>query len=77
MEDYDPKAFLLFGLAHFGIPVKTHQEKVVYLPHGYQIEIEGKSLFKLLQNGQVIGPFGGVESLCNFIKQDMALNQNE
>ncbi|PHN03830.1 hypothetical protein [Flavilitoribacter nigricans] len=77
MEDYDPKAFLLFGLQHFGLPVNTHEGNMVYLAGGYQIEIEGKSLFKLMQNGQVIGPFGGVEALCSFLKQDMALNQNE
>lgn len=77
MEDYDPKEFLLFGLQHFGIPVNDHRGKMVYLAEGYEIEIEGKSLFKLSQHGQVIAPFGGVEALCEFIRQDLALNRNE
>lgn len=77
MEDYDPKEFLLFGLQHFGIRVEKHEGKMVYLERGYQVEIEGKQLFKLLQDGQVIAPFGGVEALCSFVKQDMALNHDE
>lgn len=75
MEDYDPKEFLLFGLNHFDITVNSHEGKMVYLEKEYTIEIEGKKLFKLLQNNQVIAPFSGVEELCKFIKKDMELNE--
>lgn len=75
MEDYDPKAFLLFALDHFAIEVRSETGKMVYLESDYAIEIEGKNLFKLSQGGQVIGPFASVESLCQFIKQDMELHE--
>lgn len=75
MEDYDPKEFLLFALNHFNIKVISEEGKMVYIEKGYAVEIEGKKLFKLLQNNQVIAPFSGVEELCNFIKKDMELNE--
>ena len=75
MDNYDPKEFLLFGLNHFNIGVDSHEGKMVYLEKDYTIEIEGKKLFKLLQNNQVIAPFSGVEELCEFIKKDIQLNE--
>ena len=75
MDNYDPKEFLLFGLNHFKIKVDSHEGKMVYLEKGYTVEIEGKKLFKLLQNNQVIAPFSGVEELCEFIKKDIQLNE--
>ena len=75
MEDYDPKEFLLFVLKHFGIEVTSHEGKMVYMNMGYAIEIEGRKLFKLLQGNQVVAPFTDVEKLCNFIKMDMELNE--
>ncbi|MCB0628663.1 MAG: hypothetical protein R2824_22815 [Saprospiraceae bacterium] len=74
MEDYDPKAFLLFALEHFSIPVQSENGKMVHLENDYTIEIEERDLFKLIQNEQVIAPFAGVEELCLFIQQDMQLN---
>jgi len=75
MDNYDPKDFLLFGLNHFKITVDSHEGKMVYLEKGYTVEIEGQKLFKLLQNNQVIAPFSGVEELCEFIKKDIQLNE--
>ena len=70
----DPKAFLLFGLQHYGIEVKEVQGKLVSLVHEYVVEIEGPNLYKLMHQGQVIAPFAGVEMLCEFMKQDIQLN---
>ncbi|MEM9917428.1 MAG: hypothetical protein AAF990_04995 [Bacteroidota bacterium] len=70
MEDYDPKAFLLFALGHYQLTVVSEDGKMVYLDRGYAIEIEGQKLFKLLQDGQVIAPFADVAELCQFIKTD-------
>ncbi len=42
---------------------------------GLYIEIEGKKLYKLKHEGQVVAPFADVEEMCNFIKQDMQLNE--
>ena len=68
--DYDPKEFLLFALAHFGIEAISQEGNLVMLEKGYAIEIEGKELFKLLQDGLVIAPFTDVEEICQFIKMD-------
>ena len=68
--DYDPKEFLLFALAHFGIEAISQEGNLVMLEKGYTIEIEGENLFKLLQDGMVVAPFADVESLCQFIKMD-------
>jgi len=66
----DPKAFLLFGLSHFGLQVEQEVGNMVHLEMGYVVEVEGPSLYKLLQYGQVIGPFNEVSSLCEFILED-------
>lgn len=77
MQDYDPKQFLLFALDHFNLEVNGEKSKKVYLPKGYVIEVEGPQLYKLLQDDQVIAPFSDVEELCNFIKMDMKLNEED
>ncbi|MCI4669527.1 MAG: hypothetical protein MRZ79_15440 [Bacteroidia bacterium] len=66
--------FLQFGLKHYSIEIEKIEGKFFHLKYNYLIEIEGPNLFKLLHEGQVVGPFGGVESLCEFIKQDIQLN---
>ena len=73
-EQFDPREFLLFGLKHIGIKLIEEKGNILYLEHTYQIEIEGPSLFKLMHEGQGVGPFGGVEELCDFLKQDIQLN---
>ncbi|MEL6590114.1 MAG: hypothetical protein AAFQ68_08545 [Bacteroidota bacterium] len=72
--EFDPREFLLFGLKHFGIKLESEKGNHFYLQDGYEIEIEGPQLFKLIHQGMVVGPFGGVESLCEFIAQDIQLN---
>lgn len=76
MEDksIDYRAFLLFALNHFGIEVVSETKRRIKLVHDYEIELEGPALFKLIHQGQVIGPFGEVEQLCEFIHQDIQLN---
>jgi len=39
------------------------------------VEVEGPGLYKLLQGGQVVAPFSGVEELCRFIKMDQQWNE--
>lgn len=35
--------------------------------HGYEIEVEANGIYKLLHEGQVVGPFDDVDELCRFI----------
>ena len=69
MEDFDPKEFLIFALNHFGLTIHSQNGNTIELAHHYSIEIEGKNLYKLSQNNEVIAPFDDVEELCNFIKK--------
>ena len=57
-----------------GLNVQTVRGKHLDLAHGYVIEVEGDTLFKLLHEGSVVAPFDEVDELIGFIKQDMALN---
>lgn len=70
-----PIAFLFFLLEHFDLKILNQSGKLIQLESDYTIEIEGDHLFKLMQGGQVIAPFNQVEELCQFIKQDMQLNE--
>ncbi len=77
MNDFDPKESLLRTLDNFNIKVTSHKEKMVFVDMGYAIEIEGKGLFRLSHENQVIAPFDDLEELCNFIKMDMQLNEKD
>ena len=68
------KPFLLFGLQHYQIDLVADRGKYLDLAYGYQIEIEGPNLFKLIYQNQVVAPFADVEELCEFLKQDIQLN---
>ena len=74
-KNIDPKEFLIFGLKHFEIDIVQIDNNVIHISNNYQIEIEGNQLYKLLHEGAVIAPFNSVEELCNFVKQDMKLNE--
>ncbi|MEM6345634.1 MAG: hypothetical protein AAF927_17210 [Bacteroidota bacterium] len=71
---FDPKAFLLFGLKHYGLEVIAEKGRHIQLKHEYEVEIEGPNLYKLIHQGMVVAPFGGVEELCEFVVQDIQLN---
>lgn len=48
--------------------------KFIDLAHGYRIEVENESLFKLLHEGSVIAPFNDAVELIDFVLMDMRLN---
>lgn len=75
MDASTPKERLLHTLQQFELSVNHHKGKMVYLEHGYTVEVEGEQLFKLLEDGYVVAPFNSVESLCDFIKRDLELNE--
>ena len=75
MDTNQIREILFHSLQDFGIQIISHEQKMVYLEKDYTIEIEATNLFKLLHNNQVIAPFNDIEELCNFIKMDMLLNE--
>lgn len=73
-EDIDIVEFIKFACKHFGIELLSHDDKYFNLEKGYKIEIESRSLFKLSYNETVIAPFGSVDEMFAFLKEDMALS---
>ncbi len=77
MEDNpDPLPFLKWALGQYKIQIEAENDHHLTLARGYEIEVEGPSLFKLSHLSQVVGPFASVEELCEFIVQDIQLNDN-
>jgi hypothetical protein len=68
IEQYDPKELLLLILRGMDIVILKEQDKYVDVEKGYIIEIEGKGLYKLWHNNQVVAPFTDIVEMGNFIK---------
>jgi hypothetical protein len=64
----NPTERLLEMMMHFGLPVLDQQGKRIVTKSGYEIEVEGNSLFKLIHMGEVIAPFDDMEELCEFVQ---------
>ena len=72
MNHSKAESLLRYALNHYGIAVLGSEQNVVQLTQGYQVEVEGPSLYKLLSDGAVVAPFADVDELCQFIKADPA-----
>ena len=69
IEQYDPKELLLLVLRGMDIAILNENGKFVEVENGYTIEVEGKSLYKLSHDHQVIAPFVDVVEMGDFIKK--------
>ena len=61
---------LLQALEFYGIEVLKIDGKIVDIVGGFSIEAEMENLYKLSEEGYVIGPFNDLNKLCRFIKQN-------
>lgn len=61
---------LVRALKAENISVVSTAGKQVKLHHGMVIEIEGPTLFKLLDDGHVVAPFADARELAGFIRMD-------
>jgi hypothetical protein len=68
LEQFDPKELLMLVLRGMDIVVIREEGQQVEVENGYTIEVEGKSLYKLLYRNQVVAPFADVVEMCGFIK---------
>jgi hypothetical protein len=68
IDKYDPRELLLMVLNGMDVKIISESEKYVEVENGYTIEVEGKSLYKLMHRGQVVAPFADVVEMCGFIK---------
>jgi len=69
------KKTLLELLIRNDLKVISDEQRLIKLEKEYSIEIENASLFKLIHEGFVVAPFNDLNEMCNFIKMDMALNE--
>jgi hypothetical protein len=68
IEQYDPKELLMLVLRGMEVQILKENGKFVEVENGYTIEVEGKGLYKLMHNNQVVAPFADVVEMCGFIK---------
>lgn len=68
LDQFDPKELLILVLNGMDIAVIGQEGQRVEVENGYTIEVEGKSLYKLLYRNQVVAPFADVVEMCGFIK---------
>ena len=68
INQYDPKELLLLVLRGMEVEILNDKGKLVEVENGYTIEVEGKSLYKLIYKNQVVAPFADVVEICGFIK---------
>ena len=69
INQYDPKELLLLVLRGMEVEILNDNGKLVEVENGYTIEVEGKSLYKLLYKNQVVAPFADIVEMCGFIKR--------
>jgi hypothetical protein len=68
LDHYSPKELLLLVLNGMDIKILEERSNLIITEKGYAIEIEGKSLYKLIHEGKVIAPYSDIIELCNFIR---------
>lgn len=74
MEQINVHEFLRFAIQHYGFELTEVAGNHYHLASGHEIEVEGPSLFRLSYEGSVLAPFGDLEEMCEFIRQDMELS---
>jgi len=62
-------------LNEHSLVIVSKDDKQVHLDGDYCIEIERENLYKLKQGDMVVAPFDNMEEMCQFIKMDIALNE--
>lgn len=68
---YDESDFVAYALNETGIVIISRNGKFFELEQGFQIEVEGRDLYRLSHEGWVISPFDDIGKLCNFLKVNL------
>ncbi|MEO7308876.1 MAG: hypothetical protein ABIX01_00650 [Chitinophagaceae bacterium] len=58
---------LLEALECYGIQVLSVEGNQVCLPNNYTVEVESNGIYRLIDDGYVVAPFGELNELCQFI----------
>jgi hypothetical protein len=67
-EPLSGKELLMRVLNHYAIQIIREDGNKIYTESDYCIEVESAQLFKLSQDGYIIGPYDNADELCQMIK---------
>lgn len=70
LPNYDETAFVLYALNEMKLPIIAQEGRHIRLESGFEIEVEGRDLYRLSAEGFVISPFTDVGELCQFIQRN-------
>lgn len=68
---YNEADFVAYALKETNIHVVARNGKYFELENGFQIEVEGRDLYRLSHEGWVISPFDDIGKMCNFLKVNL------
>ena len=72
MDNYDETDFVLYALQEMKLPIIEHNGRHIRLDNGFEIEVEGRDLYRLSAEGFVISPFSDIGELCQFIQRNQS-----
>ena len=58
---------LLEALKFYNIEISSVNNNCVSVHKNFEIEVEASGLYKLSDDGYVVGPFNNINELCRFI----------
>ena len=64
----EQKAALLEALQGYELEVLRVTDTAIFVSPAYEIELEDNCIFKLSDEGYVVGPFSDLNELCRFIR---------
>ena len=69
--EYNESDFVEYALKETKINIVSRKDKYFDLENGFQIEVEGKDLYRLSHEGWVISPFDDIGNLCEFLRKNV------
>jgi hypothetical protein len=69
--EYNESDFVEYALKETKITILSRNEQYFQLENGFQIEVEGRDLYRLSHEGWVISPFNEIGSLCEFLRKSI------
>jgi len=67
----EQKATLLEALKGYELKVLGATDTTIMVSPAYEIEMEANGIFKLSEEGYIVGPFSDLNELCRFIRNGM------
>lgn len=75
--DYNESDFVEYALKESQINILARNGKYFDLENGFNVEVEGRDLYRLSHEGWVISPFNDMGKLCNFLKKNLVIDALE